>query len=210
MDATVEAAIIGAAATVVAAAIGVTFKFRKHPQQKESRSQDILSNIGSISDSVINVNSPQADLQKIPVKGEEGARTSERSITDQLVGDLTELRKREGKPITDLTHKEICNAIESAPPFHQSKIHDSFIGRRVVWEAELSSIRHHEDSTMIFGDMRGNVFLTCHSDLGSGDVFISAAKGTSFQVAGEIKSISRYEVVLKNCSYQLIKKNSQV
>ncbi|HEY2328349.1 MAG TPA: hypothetical protein VGI63_00875 [Verrucomicrobiae bacterium] len=57
----------------------------------------------------------------------------------------------------------------------------------------------------IFANMPNDVFLMCDSDLGNSEVFISAASGTSFMVAGEIKSIDRHRVELENCAYRILK-----
>lgn len=208
MSGTVEAAIITATGTIFAAIIGMLLTSKKRSQQKEFNNEGVLSNIGSISDSVINVNSPQIISQGAAAPEKETPQPSATPITDQLIEDLRKLQIKEGKPITDLTHKEICDAIEAAPPFHQDKIHDSFKGKHITWEAKLDKITHYKESTTIFAEMPSGVSLMCDSDLDNSEVFISAATGTNFIVTGKITKIGRHYVHLENCTYKTLKKGS--
>jgi hypothetical protein len=205
MSDTVEASIITGISVVLVAVIGIIFKSKKHSQPQRDK-QDILSNVGSISGSVINVNSPQATTQQVAVVTDAKSQPTSKTITDQLIEDLREARP---KPITDLTHKEICDAIEAAPPFHQDKIHESFIGKRVTWQSKLGHISHFKDSTKIYADIPNeDGMLICKSSPENSEVFISATTGTDFKVTGEIKRISRYDVELENCTYQMLKRGS--
>jgi len=203
MSDTVEAAIITAISVVLVAVIGIAFKSKKHPQAQPNK-HEILSNVGSISGSVINVNSTHPVSQKISAATD--IKPQRTSITDELVEDL---RKTRSKSVTDLTHKEICDAIEAAPPFHQDKIHESFIGKRVTWQSKLVSISHFANSTAVYADIpNGAGMLLCYSIHENSEVFISALGGTRFKVTGEIKKISRYDVELNNCTYEMLKTGS--
>ena len=205
MSDTVEAAIITAISVVLVAVIGIAFKSKKH-QQPQPNKQDILSNVGSISDSVINVNSPQVTPQQIAVAANTKPQLSRTNIIEELMENL---RKARPKVVTDLTHREVCDAIETAPPFHQDKIHESFIGKRITWQSKLRQIAHRKDSTIICADIPDGIgMLLCKSSPENGEVFISTAKGTSFKVTGEIIKISRNDVELDNCTFQVLKPGS--
>lgn len=205
MSDTVEAAIITAISVVLVAIIGIAFKSKKHPQAQPNK-HDILSNVGSISGSVINVNSPQIPPLEVTSVTEKKPQPTPQSLVDVF---LEELKKERPKPITDLTHKEICDAIEAAPPFHQDTIRESFIGKRITLQSKLDQISHYKDSTTIYADIPDGVgILICKSSRENGEVFISTTKGTSFKAAGEIRKISRHNLELDNCTYQVLKLGS--
>lgn len=209
-DSTVGA-IIAACGAIMASIIKATSDRRKRGTPT-SNATGALSHVGSISGSVINVNSPQALPQKVETHSGPEPKSPTTAINDELHKNLLQIEENKPKPVTNLTHKEICDTIEAATPYHQDKINKEFIGRRVKWRAKLDSISHYKNeiwvsATMHHGETRTAV--RCTSQSGNGDVFITATADTQFDITGDIDLISRAYVKLVDCTFEIIKPASE-
>jgi len=112
------------------------------------------------------------------------------------------VKQENTKRITGLSHRQIADAIDAVPPFHEDKFQESFIGMTVSWRTKLSGINHYKmETTVVGGIPEGDGCLFCEARREDCDGFILAAKDTTFIVTGQIKSISRYEARLVDCKF---------
>lgn len=113
-----------------------------------------------------------------------------------------------GGVVRDFTHKEIVAAIEAVPPFHETKMRESFIGARVSWRTRLSGIDHFNDGITVSAAIpEGSGIMFCRAASPENcDGFMLAPKDTEFIVTGEIEQISKYEAHLINCTFEILKK----
>lgn len=111
-----------------------------------------------------------------------------------------------------LKHSDIVKAIESQPPFQRDKVHESFIGSRVRWNTKLTSISHYGDSVSVLAEIPDGEpgCLFCITDQSKAQVFNLLPEGTPFSVTGTIKQISKYEVDLTDCSFDLLNELNKV
>ena len=108
--------------------------------------------------------------------------------------------------VTDFTHHELADKIESAPPLLREKIQDSFVGLRVRWDGKLSG--GHSSS--------GGNYIICLNGITPGGVYCEAVsadcqklialnEGAQLTVEGTIVRIGKYEATLKDCNFELPK-----
>jgi hypothetical protein len=146
-------------------------------------------------------------------KKKEAENTQDISVSKKLPareGDHEERKQNtsspQSKPISRLSHKEIVTAIESVPPYHQSRIQETFIGMRVTWQTRLKGVDHHADEVSVTADIPespGIMFCKAKPEYCEG--FIFAPMDTEFVVTGEIERISKYEAELRHCTFQVVK-----
>lgn len=106
-------------------------------------------------------------------------------------------------PISALSHKEIVDAIEAVPPFHQQKMHEGFVGAWIRWKTTYSSIYHWSDWESVTLDTPGGHGLVhCRARAEDCELFRLAPEGMEIQVTGRISRISRYETHLEHCTFE--------
>jgi hypothetical protein len=117
--------------------------------------------------------------------------------------------RQEAVRLCSLTHRQISEAIEAIPPFQQAKVHESFVGATVTWITRLSAMHHIGDKVTVTAEIpEGSGCLFCRTDVEHSEVFNLAPKGTRFMVTGKIKNVSRYEVELVGCTFQILKEEA--
>jgi len=110
--------------------------------------------------------------------------------------------------LTDLSHKQISDAIEATPPFHQQKFRESFAGKGISWRTQLSGISKYDgDEMTVYGTISGShTLIECHARREDCELFIIAPRGTEFIVTGEIERVSSIDAELIHCNFQLVPK----
>ena len=205
MSDAVNAAIIGAGAAVLVAVIGVVWKNKRNSKQQPSK-QGTLSHVGSITNSTININSPQAASPKVKLVTEPKSKPRNQDVDERVRAGREMMESFKSnianidekgvtvstKPIADLTYKQIIDTIETAAPFHQTKIKESFIGKKIAWQVKLTSIKHERRfisksfETYVSADFNdGKTGLLCLSSPENAEVVNGTHKDSRWNVSAK-------------------------
>jgi hypothetical protein len=104
-----------------------------------------------------------------------------------------------------MAHRQISEAIEAVPPYHQDGIHDSFVGKQVLWQARLRSFTRLHDKVSLVVDLTGeDSYAFCYARLEDCEGLDLAPTGTFVEVVGVIEQLNRWETTLKDCKIKAV------
>lgn len=113
--------------------------------------------------------------------------------------------------ITDLSHKQISDAIKAVPPLQQDSIEASFVGVFVRWRGKLFGATRITDHVLVSLDdiCKEGGLVHCTAAIEDCVDLIIAPSGTELIVQGQIKRVDEHRVELDNCTFEMPQKSDK-
>jgi hypothetical protein len=111
-----------------------------------------------------------------------------RNVHGRFEPELPDTKKpAENRRITDLSHKQISDAIEAVPPLQRASIHESFIGVYVSWRGKLFTASRRGDETEVsLNDVsQGGGLVHCVAASHDCEALLIVPEGTELIVKGK-------------------------
>jgi hypothetical protein len=134
--------------------------------------------------------------------------TARRTFPERFEPGLSETNKSENRRVSDLTHKQISDAIEAVPPLQRDGIEASFVGTYVCWRGKLFSASKRADRGFVTVDdvCKDGGLVNCNCPSANCDVLLIIPGRSDITVKGKIKRISKYEAELEDCIFEIPQK----
>ncbi len=111
---------------------------------------------------------------------------------------------------TDLSHKQISDAINAVPPLQRDAIRSSFVGAWVTWIGELQTANKTSFKDKVLVQLQvgnpsvnGYHLISCLAAIAESDSLLIAPQDSKIVVTGNISRIDEISCSLEDCKFEI-------